>query len=324
MSINLWIISALTTIAAGGIVHVFIYPHLSGDLKAEKRQAALQVPGPRRSADRQTDAANRRKQIAESIKELGEHGKRKKQSLEARITQAGLSWSRKKFFAASFASAALFGGLVWLSGAHLLVVAPAAGVGGFGFPRWVLSFLRKRRLKKFIEEFPSAIDIIVRGVKAGLPLGDCLRVIAKESAEPVRSEFRQIVEAQAMGFTTSEAVERIVERVPIAESSFFSIVITIQQKAGGNLAEALGNLSSVLRDRKKMKARIKAMSSEAKASAWIIGSLPFLVGGMVYLTSPTYLELLWKTPSGQLVLTGCAIWMAIGIFAMRKLIDFDI
>jgi tight adherence protein B len=202
----------------------------------------LQSSGPRRNADRQAEAANRRKQIADSIKELGEHGKRKKQSLEVRIAQAGLSWSRNKFFAASIASAALFGGLVWLSGAHWLVVVPALGVGGFGFPAWVLSFLRKRRLKKFVDEFANAIDIINRGVKVGLPLGDCLRVIATESAEPVRSEFRRIVEAQTMGFTTSEAVERIVERVPIAEASFFSIVVAIQQKAGGNLAEALGNL----------------------------------------------------------------------------------
>ena len=127
-----------------------------------------------------------------------------------------------------------------------------------------------------------------------------------------------------MGFSTGEAVERIVERVPIPEASFFSIVITIQQKAGGNLAEALGNLSSVLRDRKKMKAKIKAVSSEAKASAYIIGSLPFLVGGMVYFTSPKYMELLWTTESGQLVMAGYAIWMCIGIFVMKKMINFDI
>jgi tight adherence protein B len=324
MTMNLWVIAGLTTVAAGGIVHVFIYPHLSGDLKAEKRQAALQSPVAKRSADRQADAANRRKQIAESIKEVGQRGKRKKQSLEARIVQAGLSWSRNKFIAASLASAALFGGLVWLSGAHLLVVVPAMVVGGFGFPAWVLGFLRKRRLKKFVDEFPNAIDVIIRGVKAGLPLGDCLRVIATETAEPVRGEFRHIVETQAMGFTASEAVERIVERVPIAEASFFSIVISIQQKAGGNLAEALGNLSSVLRDRKKMKAKIKAMAGEAKASAWIIGCLPFLVGGTVFFTSPKYIELLWTTPSGQLVMAGSAIWMVVGILVMKNMINFDI
>ena len=161
----------------------------------------------------------------------------------------------------------------------------AACVGGFGFPAWVLNFLRKHRLKKFVDEFPNAVDIIIRGVKAGMPLGDCLRVIAAEAAEPVRGEFRQIVEAQTMGLSASEAVDRIVERVPLPEASFFAIVINIQQKAGGNLAEALGNLSGVLRDRKKMKTKIKSVSSEAKTSAYIIGSLPFFVSGMVWFTA---------------------------------------
>ena len=203
------------------------------------------------------------------------------------------------------------------------MVLAAAGVGGFGFPAWVLNFLRKRRLKKFVDEFPNAVDIIIRGVKAGMPLGDCLRVIAAEAAEPVRGEFRQIVEAQTMGLLASEAVDRIVERVPLPEASFFAIVINIQQKAGGNLAEALGNLSGVLRDRKKMKTKIKSVSSEAKTSAYIIGSLPFFVSGMVWFTSPKYMEILWTTQTGQIALGCCALWMGIGIFVMKNMINFD-
>ncbi|MCI0600662.1 MAG: type II secretion system F family protein [Beijerinckiaceae bacterium] len=324
MDLQVLIIMGLTMVAAGGIVHVFLYPHLSGEIKAEKRQAALRSPALKRDTSRQADAANRRKQITDSIKELGERGKRRKHSLQTRIAQSGLSWSRNKYFVVSFAPAAFFGGLVWFAGAHPAVVLAAMGVGGFGVPAWVLSFLRKRRLKKFVNEFPNAVDIIIRGVKAGLPLGDCLRIIAAESAEPVRGEFRQIVEAQAMGFSTGEAVERIVDRVPIPEASFFSIVINIQQKAGGNLAEALGNLSAVLRDRKKMKGKIKAMSSEAKASAYIIGSLPFIVSGMVYVTSPKYIELLWITETGHIVMAACALWMCIGIFVMKNMINFDI
>ena len=324
MNMHVLIVMGLAMVAAGGVVQVFIYPYLSGDVKAEKRQAALRSPAARRGADYQADAATRRKQIAENLKEIETRGKRKKQSLEARIAQAGLSWSRNKYIVASLASAALSGGLTLLLGAHPIVIAGAMGVGGFGFPAWLLNFLRKRRLKKFVEEFPNAVDIIIRGVKAGLPLGDCLRIIAAESAEPVRGEFRQIVDAQAMGLTTGEAVERIVERVPIAEASFFSIVINIQQKAGGNLAEALGNLSAVLRDRKKMKLKVKAMAGEAKASAYIIGALPFCVTGMVWFTSPKYMELLWSTQTGELVLGGCALWMGIGIFVMKKMINFDI
>jgi tight adherence protein B len=323
MNTHVWIIMGLTMVTAGGFVHVFIYPYLSGDIKAEKRQAALRSMAAKRGAERQADAAKRRKQITENLKELEQRGKRKKLSLETRIAQAGLSWSRKKYIGASFASAAFFGGLIWVLRAHPIVIVAAIGVGGFGFPTWILNFSRKRRLKKFVDEFPNSVDIIIRGVKAGLPLGDCLRVIATESAEPVRSEFRQIVEAQAMGFSTGEAVQRIVERVPIAEANFFAIVINIQQKAGGNLAEALGNLSSVLRARKQMKGKIKAMSGEAKASASIIGALPFLVAVMAYITSPKYMELLWTTQTGELVLGVCAVWMGIGIVVMRKMINFD-
>jgi tight adherence protein B len=324
METHILIVMSLAMISAGGIVHVFIYPYLSGDINAEKRQAALRTAAPKRGAERQADAATRRKQIADSIKELELRGKRKRQSLETRIAQAGISWTRAGYITGSSCSAAFFGALIWLAGGRPIVIIAATAVGGLGFPAWVLSYLRKRRLNKFVAEFPNAIDVIVRGVKAGLPLGDCLRMIAAESAEPVRSEFRQIAEAQAMGFSTSEAVERVSERVPIPEARFFAIVIAIQQKAGGNLAEALSNLSAVLRDRKKMKEKIKAMSSESKASASIIGSLPFLVGVMVYVTSPKYMELLWMTEAGQLVMGASAIWMGIGIFVMKNMINFDI
>ena len=127
-----------------------------------------------------------------------------------------------------------------------------------------------------------------------------------------------------MGLSAGEAVERIVERVPVADANFFSIVINIQQKSGGNLSEALGNLSRVLRDRKKMKQKIKAMSSEAKASAGIIGSLPFIVTMLVYLSSPHYIELLWTTPTGRMVMAVSGFWMFLGILTMRKMISFDI
>ncbi|HEY8008907.1 MAG TPA: type II secretion system F family protein [Methylocella sp.] len=323
MNPHIWMVIGLAMFAAGGIVHVFLSPYLSGEVKAQKRQAALRSTGPKRAAETQADAASRRKQIAESLKDIETRGKRKRQSLEVRIAQSGLLWSRNKYIGASLALSAFSAGIMLLCNANPLVVLAAAGVGGFGFPAWVLNFLRKRRLKKFVDEFPNAVDIIIRGVKAGMPLGDCLRVIAAEAAEPVRGEFRQIVEAQTMGLLASEAVDRIVERVPLPEASFFAIVINIQQKAGGNLAEALGNLSGVLRDRKKMKTKIKSVSSEAKTSAYIIGSLPFFVSGMVWFTSPKYMEILWTTQTGQIALGCCALWMGIGIFVMKNMINFD-
>jgi tight adherence protein B len=167
------------------------------------------------------------------------------------------------------------------------------------------------------------VDVIVRGIKAGLPLLDCLKMIALEAPEPAKSEFRAIVETQAIGMPLGDACAKLFERMPVPEANFFGIVISVQQKAGGNLSEALGNLSRVLRDRKKMKAKIQAMSMEAKASASIIGALPICVGALVYLTSPDYIELLWTHDLGRFMMAGCAVWMGIGVFVMKQMINFD-
>jgi tight adherence protein B len=223
----------------------------------------------------------------------------------------------------SAATGIILGLLVFFLSTNLLYAIPCLAIGALGLPNWFVNFMRKRRINKFINEFPNAVDVIIRGIKAGLPLGDCLRVIASEAAEPVRTEFRLIIETQSIGMPLAEAIERLVVRVPVPEANFFAIVISIQQKSGGNLSEALGNLSRVLRDRKKMKHKIKAMSSEAKASAGIIGSLPFAVTALVYITAPTYIELLWTNPTGRMVMGVCAVWMCIGVASMKKMINFD-
>jgi tight adherence protein B len=317
-------VAGLAMLAVGGLFYAVVYPYLSGDIKAEKRQAALQAASPRRTGDRGNDPLQRRKQIVESLKELEAKGKSKKLTLDARIAQAGLAWSKQKFYIGSAVAGVLAGALFYVIADDPLVAVGAAATASLGLPRWLLGFLRKRRLKKFLNVFPDAVDVIIRGVKAGLPLGDCLRVIATESAEPVRTEFRLAVEATALGLSLGEAAERIVERVPVAEASFFAIVINIQQKAGGNLSEALGNLSRVLRDRKKLKGKVQAVSSEAKASAAIIGSLPFIVGILVWFISPRYIELLWLTSGGRITLGVCFGWMAVGCLVMRKMINFEV
>jgi Flp pilus assembly protein TadB len=194
---------------------------------------------------------------------------------------------------------------------------------GFGLPRWLLAYLKKRREKNFLKALPDAVDVIVRGVKAGLPLFESIKVVAADAPEPLRSEFLAIIETQAIGMPLGEACARLFERMPLPEANFFGIVIAIQQKSGGNLSEALGNLSKVLRDRKKMAEKIQAMSMEAKASAGIIGSLPPIVMVLVYLSTPDYISLLWTHPTGQLMLVGCVIWMSIGILVMKKMINFD-
>jgi tight adherence protein B len=249
--------------------------------------------------------------------------KAKRLPLAARIAQAGLTWSKRRFLL----TAGVFGfGAYFVVLASGLGVLPALGVGfaaGCGLPFWMLSFLKKRRLARFLDGFPDAVDVIVRGIKAGLPLLDSLKLIAEESDEPIRSEFRAIIETQTIGMPLGEACLKLFERMPVPEANFFGIVVSIQQRAGGNLSEALGNLSRVLRDRKRMKAKFQAISMEAKPSGAIIGALPLAVMTIVYITSPNYIEILFTDPLGHVILAGCAIWMSIGVLVMRKMINFD-
>ncbi len=243
--------------------------------------------------------------------------------LNMKLVQAGMDISVQKFYMVSaILGAGVFVLFSVFAAAPLWMSAAAAFVAGFGLPRWFVTFKRKRRFRAFIMIFPNAVDIIVRGIRSGLPLGDCLKIIAKDSDEPVRGEFQKMIEAQQMGITVPQACERLYESVPTAETNFFAIVIAIQSQAGGNLSEALGGLSKVLRERRKMADKIKAVSSEAKTSAIIIGSLPFVVAGLVFVTTPDYLMPLFTTSGGHKTLAGCAISMTAGILIMKKMINF--
>ena len=313
----------LAAAALGGVAWVFIYPLLSGERKAENRRANFAKSEP---AARQVDRnqRSRREQVESSLKDLEARAQQEsKVPLNVRIGQAGLDWSTQKFWIVSgiLAGACFLAAL--LVGGGLLGATGLAFAAGFGLPRWVLKFLKKRREKAFLRALPDAVDVIVRGIKAGLPLFESIKVVAADSPEPLRSEFLTIIETQAIGMPLGEACVRLYERMPLPEANFFGIVVSIQQKSGGNLSEALGNLSKVLRDRKKMAEKIQAMSMEAKASAAIIGSLPPCVMFFVWLTTPDYISLLWTHPTGQLMLVGCVTWMSIGILVMKKMINFD-
>ncbi len=326
MEQNAAIVAVLITICVATLMYALAYPYLSGDIKAQKRTQALaasNVKDRSQSGSRSSDPAKRRKAIADTLKEFESQNKKKRVTVEQRIGQAGLKLSRSAFFIISALVGLVLAGVLFVVNGDLLVVAGGALVGAFGLPIWVLSFLRNRRIAKFVLEFPGAIDIIIRGIRAGLPIADCFRVIAAEAPEPVRSEFRQIVEAQTLGLSVGEATERMVDRMPIPEASFFSIVVNITQKSGGNLSESLTNLSTVLRDRKKMKGKIQAMATEATTSAGIIGALPFLVGGAVAFLSPGYIMVLFTTNPGKIVVGCCLAWMLVGVLIMRKMINFD-
>jgi tight adherence protein B len=312
----------LASVSVGGIAWVFIYPILSGERKAEQRMASVAKAEPVVRVAR--NQRSRRDVVEATLKEFEEkHKKSKRPPISVRIAQAGLKWSKRQFVLLSVGIGVVMFLLGFIGGSGLPVALALGFAGGFGIPRWLLSYLKKRREKKFLHVFPDAVDIIVRGVKAGLPLLDCLKMIMTESPEPVKSEFRMIVETQAVGMPLGEACQKLYDEMPVPEANFFGIVIAIQQKAGGNLAETLGNLSRVLRERKKMQAKIQAMSQEAKASASIIGALPIAVMTLVYVTSPQYISLLWTEPLGRVMLACSAFWMFTGVMVMKKMINFD-
>jgi len=316
----------LVTIAAGGIGWVFLYPMLSGEREVEKRKQAVAASDRtvRVAATPRNSPKARREQVEDTLRELEARQKKAKNPpISVRINQAGLTWSRNQFILISVACGLGVGVLGLLLDLGIGISGALAFAGGFGVPRWLLAFLKKRRETAFLLAFPDAVDVIVRGIKAGLPLLDCLKMISVEAPEPVRSEFRTIVETQTVGIPLGDACAKLFERMPVPEANFFGIVISIQQRAGGNLAEALSNLSRVLRDRKRMKAKIQAMSMEAKASAMIIAALPFAVMFLVFITSPNYISLLWTEPLGRLMLLCSAVWMMMGIMVMRKMINFD-
>ena len=286
---------------------------------AKERESAL-----KRKSD---PDAERKKKMLGGIKDLQmrETQMRKARlSIAARIDQAGLTMPEQTFWMASAGLGFVATIIVMVMGQPIYYALAAGAVAGMGLPRWILGFLVGARQKKFTSEFANAIDVIVRGVKSGLPLNECLKIIAREAPEPLAGEFRRLCDSTSMGVPLDQGLTKMFERMPLPEVSFFSIVLAIQLKAGGNLSEALNNLSVVLRSRKLMREKINALSSEAKASAAIIGALPICVCGIVYVTSPDYMGLLFSDPTGHMGLLAGVTMMSMGIFVMRQMINFDI
>jgi tight adherence protein B len=317
----------IVVVSIAAVIYLVIYPMISGDAQAEKRLQGVTENKVKLRATRAKDeeVSNRRKQVADTLKDLEERQKaREKLTLRLRLERAGLDIAPRSFWIGSLVLGASIGIFVYVStpGMSPMISVAAAFVGTFGLPRWLLSQKVKWRQSKFLDEFANAIDVIVRGVKSGLPLNECLGIIARESPSPIKEEFHDLVEHQRVGLPLSECFERMMVRVPLPEVKFFAIVIGIQAQAGGNLSEALSNLSGVLRDRKRMAAKVKALSAEAKASAAVLGSLPFIVMVMVYVTTPAYIGILFSTKVGQFLLLAAAGWMTCGLLIMRKMINF--
>jgi tight adherence protein B len=317
------VVFVLFAMTLGGVAFAFT----GGDEKTQKRVAAVAKPGPtaRGRAGVPQDPSQKRKNVAALLKDVEKNraAKKERPTMRRRLEQAGFPKANPRdFWLLCGIAAALTAAVTILTHQNILVIVAASFVVGLGLPRWVLGFLTNRRKKKFTENFATAIDVIVRSVKSGLPTNEALRIVAREVPNPVGSEFHNMVESLKVGVTLEQAMKRMMDSMPTAEVGFFAIVMTIQAKSGGNLSEALSNLAAVLRDRKRLQGKIKAMSSEAKASAMIIGSLPPGVMGIVYLTTPSYISKLFTERSGNLMLAGCVIWMSMGILVMRKMINF--
>ncbi|HEX2134499.1 MAG TPA: type II secretion system F family protein [Microvirga sp.] len=319
----------LAACSVGGLLLAVFYPRVAGASPLDRRLEQIAASAASAASEGRADESRRKRSVEDTLREAEERQKAKarrsaKPSLAVRIAQADLAWSKNTYVLVCLAAGVgSFLAVLSVTGLGTLPALAFGLSGGILLPHAFVNFRRNRRFNRFTAEFPNALDIIVRGIKSGLPLVDCLKIVAAEAQEPVKSEFKALVEDQTLGVPLDEAVQRLPERVPIADANFFAIVIAIQSRTGGSLSEALGNLSKVLRERKKMKAKIKAMSAEAKASGGIIGTLPVVVASLVYLTRPDYIGLLFTELTGNLVLAACGVWMLIGTVVMRKMINFD-
>jgi len=329
---NIIALTLLVLLSTGALTYAILFNRVATERNTEKRinhikSADRDKEARMRAEARIADASKRKQTLQNSLKELEEANKArdsKKLGIKEQMRQAGMTLTMKQFIMVSIFASIIFLILGFiLSGGNLVVAGAGIFLGGLGVPRWVVSYKKKKRMNAFLEEFPNAVDVITRGIKAGLPLNDCLGIISREAKEPVRSEFKKIIETQQLGVPMTEAILKLHKNVPLTEANFFGIVIAIQQAAGGNLSEALANLSTVLRDRKKMKAKIQAMSSEAKASAGIIGALPFAVTTLLAIVSPDYIGILFTSQTGHIILLISGCWMMMGIMVMKKMINFD-
>jgi len=323
-------------IVAGGLLLTLalvgfgIYTMNATNARYRKRLQNVTGETARRSAKgtggRGDASTARRRQIQGKLKELEDQRKKveNKKTLQDMLLQANVKMTSRKFYIVS-----LIVGVVASVGYMTLGyppwgIIPVFIVGTLGLPRWWLKRRAKKRQALFTKNFANAVDVIVRGVQSGLPVNECLNILAREAPEPVNTEFHQIVEGIKIGQTLNEVLDRGLKRIPTTEYKFFAIVMAIQQQTGGNLAETLSGLSGVLRERKKMQDQIKSMTAEARTTAMIIGSLPFCMTLLMMLTSYEYISLLWQSDMGHWMIAGGVTLISTGTLIMNSMIKFEV
>ena len=244
--------------------------------------------------------------------------------LQLRLTQTGKTWRLGQYLIASLGLAVLMIGLLIFQGLPILLAITVGLLIGVGLPHMVVSKLIKRRIKAFNAKFPDAIELMVRGLRSGLPISETMQVVAEEIQDPVGYEFRAVTDKMKIGRTMDAALQETAQRLATPEFQFFVISLAIQRETGGNLAETLSNLADVLRKRAAMKLKIRAMSSESKASAYIVGALPFIVFGLIWFINGKYMQNFFVDERLMIAGGGGIVWMAIGGFIMAKMVNFEI
>jgi tight adherence protein B len=307
-----------------------VYVRSSGS-RYRKRLAAISGQEARKAAAKGgsgRDAANarRRQQIQGKLKKMEDERKAssKKVTLWDLLIQADMKISVRKFYLIGLAIGAAATVLYVIMGYPLYGAIAVFIFVSFGLPRWWVKRKGKKRQKLFTKNFANAVDVIVRGIKSGLPVSECLNIIARESPYPINNEFTALIEGVKIGQPMNDVLDRGLQRIPTTEYRFFAIVLAIQQQTGGNLAETLAGLSEVLRERKKMQDQIKTMTSEARTTAMIIGSLPFCMSALMTLTSYEYIALLWQETLGHYLIAAGVTLITIGTLIMNKMISFEI
>lgn len=325
MSISMIIlIVVLAGLLIGGMAGVLMLLN-----RQEQKKRALQIISGQLSQDegdkKKNSADRRRADMAKKLQQNETPKTKKAEVLGDLLRQAGWGHiSAKKFWLISIGVGIFLFLLTKLTGQAIPIVLMSWIVGTFGLPRMVLKFRIKRRQKKFLEEFPDALESMVRLLKAGMPVGEAIAMVSREYTGPVGEEMSKVYDEQKIGISLSEACLHAAERMPITEMQMFATGITIQQQTGSSLSEILTNLARVIRARFRLKRKVQALSAEAKASAMIIGALPILVGAGLSLINPDYMHPLFYTLKGKFLLGGAVGWMACGILVMKQMINFRV
>jgi tight adherence protein B len=244
--------------------------------------------------------------------------------LRLRLSKTGRDWSVGHYFLVSAGLLAVTLLILLMKGMPLMLAVFLSAFAGIGLPHIVVSKLIKKRLDNFTSKFPDAIELMVRGLRSGLPISETMGIVAEELPGPVGIEFRSVVDKMKIGRTMEVALQESADRLGTPEFQFFVISLAIQRETGGNLAETLSNLAEVLRKRAAMKLKIKAMSSESKASAWIVGALPFIVFGLIWFINNDYMAKFFIDERLMIAGGGGILWMGVGVFIMSRMVNFEI